>query len=328
VGTTRCLSRATILLVITSVCLVASVDAADYPNRPITLIVPFSPGGSADILARIVAKGLTERLGKAVVVDNRPGAGGLIGTGIAARAIPDGHTLLFAGSTTLVVEPALRSNVGYDSQHDFASITVIAETPLVLVASPSLKVKNLSELLALARQKPGQLTYASFGIGSSAHLAGEMLKVLGQVDLLHVPYKGGAPALTDVVGGQVSTGFVTALAAMANIRAGRVDALAVASSKRLPALPNVPTIAESGVSGFGLETWTAVLAQTKTAREVIARWSKETVAVLRSPEVSRSIEDQGAIVVASGPGEVTRRMQSDIAAISRLLKSVNIKAED
>ena len=302
--------------------------AADYPTKAITIVVPFPPGGASDIQARLIAKGLTERLGKPVVIDNRPGAGGRIGTGVAARAAPDGHTLLIGGFSTLVLEPLLRTNVGYDPQRDFAPITVIAEMPLVLVASPSLGVKTVSELLALARQKPGQLTYASFGAGSAAHLAGEMLKASAQVDLVHVPYKGGPLALTDVIGGHVSTAFVTPFTAMANIRAGKVAVLAVTGSNRLPALPNVPTLAESGVSGFRLDTWTAIFVPAKTPREITARLSKEIVAILKSPEVTRSVEDQGGFVVASDPDEVSQRMQSDFASFSRLVKAVNLRIDE
>lgn len=302
--------------------------AADYPTRAVTIVVPFSPGGAADIQARLIAKGLAERLGKPVVIDNRPGAGGRVGAGAVARAAPDGHTLLFSGFSILVLEPMLRTNVGYDPHRDFAPITVIAEYPLVLVALPSLGVKNVSELLALAKQKPGQLTYASFGAGSAGHLAGEMLKVAAQVDLVHVPYKGGAPALMDLIGGHVSTAFLTPFSTMASIRAGKVAALATTGLNRIPALPNVPTLAESGVSGFKLEVWTAIVVPAKTPREVTARLSKEIVAVLKSAEVTRSIEDQGGVVVASDAGEVSRRMQSDFASISRLVKAVNLRMDE
>jgi len=301
--------------------------AIDYPTKTLTLIVPWPPGGSTDVQGRLIAKGLRERLGKPVVVENRSGAGGRIGAGVAARAAADGHTLLLTGSN-LVMDWVVRTNVAFDPQRDFAPVALIAEMPLILVVSPSLGVKNVSELLELARQKPGQVTYASWGPGTTTHLAGEMLKAAAQVDLLHVPYKGGTPALLDVIGGQVSVGFVTPLTAMANIRAGKLPALAVTGSKRLPALPKVPTLAESGVSGVELGIWSAIMVPAKTPREIIARLSKEIVAVAQSAEFGRSIQDQGGFVVASGPEEVSRRMQSDFASISRLVNALKLRVDE
>jgi tripartite-type tricarboxylate transporter receptor subunit TctC len=302
-------------------------SAADYPTRPITLVVAFPPGGGADTQARLIAKGLTERLGRPVVVENRPGAGGAIATSAVARAAPDGYTLLIGSSSTLVLEPMLRPDSGFDAQRDFAAITVTAEMPLVLTVSPRLGVRTLSEFLALARQKPGQLTFASFGVGTTAHLVGEMLKASARVDLVHVPYKGSPEALIDLIGGQVSAAFTTTISAMGNIRAGKIVPLAVTGSKRLPTLPNVPTLAESGVSGISLEIWFAVLAPSKVPHEVLARLSKEIVSILKSPEVTRSIEEQGGIVIASDPGEVTQRLRSDVASISQLIKAANLRID-
>jgi tripartite-type tricarboxylate transporter receptor subunit TctC len=299
----------------------------DFPTRAVTIIVPFPPGGSTDRQGRLIAKGLSERLGKPVIVENHAGVGGELGAGIAARAGPDGHTLLLGGST-LVIEQILRTNLGFDAERDLAPIALIAEGPLILVASPSLDVKTVSALLALARQKPGQLAYASYGAGSHGHLAGEMLKVSANVDLLHVPYKGGAPALLAVMGGQVAAGIVTPLTAMESIRAGRVFALAVTGPRRLPALPSVPTLAESGVSDFKLEVWSAIFVPAKTPREIIARLSKEIVGVVQSAEVARTIEDQGAFVVTSGPDEVSQRIRSDFASTSRLVKAVNLRVDE
>jgi len=301
--------------------------AIDYPTKTVTIIVPWPPGASTDVVGRLIAKGLSERLGKPVIVENRSGAGGRIGAGVAARAAADGHTLLLTGSS-LVMDRIVGTNVGFDPQRDFAPVALIAEMPLILVASPSLGVKNVSELLALARQKPGDLTYASWGPGTTSHLAAEMLKAAAHVDLLHVPYKGGTPALLDIIGGQVSLGFATPITAMANIRAGKVLALAVTGSKRLPALAKVPTLIESGVSGVDLAMWFAIVVPAKTPREIIARLSKVIVAVAQSAEFARSIEDQGGFVVASGPDEVSRRMQSDFASISGLVKAVNLRVDE
>jgi tripartite-type tricarboxylate transporter receptor subunit TctC len=305
----------------------ALARALDYPARTVTIIVPFPPGGSTDLQGRLIAKGLSERLGKPVIVENRAGAGGDVGSGIAARAAADGYTLLMAGST-LVMEQVLQANLGFDAEHDLVPVALIAEGPLILVASPSLGVKNVSELLTLARQHPGQLGYASFGSGSHSHFAGELLKASAGVDLLHVPYKGGAPALLAVMGGQVAAGIVTPLTAMESIRAGKVLALAVTGSRRLPSLPSVPTLAESGVSGFNLEMWSAIFVPANTPQEIIARLSKEVVAVVQSVEVARFIENQGAFIVTSGPDEVSRRIQSDFASLSRQVKAVNFKADE
>ena len=305
----------------------AVVRASDYPIRTVTLIVPFPPGGATDLLGRLIANGLSEPLGKPVVVENRAGANGSVGAGVAARATPDGHTLLLTGSP-LVMEQILRADLGLDLERDLAPVALIAEGPLILVASPSLGVRDVSELLALARQKPGQLTYASVGSGSHAHLAGEMLKAAADVDLLHVPYKGGAPALFAVIGGQVAVGFITSLTVIESIKAGKVTALAVSGSKRLPTLPGVPTLAESGLSGVDLDLWAAIFVPANTPREIIARLSREIVAVVHSAEVARTIEDQGAIVVTGGPEEVSRRMRADIALTSRLVKAVNLRVND
>jgi len=305
----------------------ALARAIDYPTTTITIVVPFPPGGSTDLQGRLIAKGLTERLGKPVIVENHAGAGGEIGAGIVARAASDGQTLLLGGST-LVIEQILRTDLRFDAQRDLAPVALIAEGPLILVASPSLHIDNVSALLSLARQHPGMLAYASFGSGSHGHLAGEMLKAAAHVDLLHVPYKGGAPALIAVMGGQVAAGIVTPITAMESIRAGRVSALAVTGSRRLPALPSVPTLAESGVSGFKLEVWSAMFVPARTPREIIARLNQEIVAVVGSAEVAKVIEDQGAFVVASGPDEIRRRMQSEFASTSQLVKAVNLRVDE
>jgi tripartite-type tricarboxylate transporter receptor subunit TctC len=304
------------------------VSALEYPTRTVTIIVPASPGGGADVQARLLAKGLAQRLGKHVVVDNRPGAGGRIGARLAAQATPDGHTLFLASTSTFVIEPILHTNVGFDPLRDFAPITVVAEMPLVLVASPSLAVRSVADLLAAARKQPGRLTYASWGPGTLAHLDGELFKTATQADIVHVPYKGAGPALIDIIAGQVSIMFASPLAAMPSIRAGKLAALAVTGSKRLPVLAKVPTLAEAGVPGFELELWFAVVAPAKTPRKVSARLNEEIVAVLKSPEFTASVEDQGGFVVASSPGELSRRIQADSAAVTKLVKAINLKVEE
>jgi len=301
--------------------------AAEYPTRAVKIIVPSSSGGAVDVEARLIAKGLSERLGQPVIVENRAGAGGEIGAGIVARAPADGYTLLL-GSSNLVIEQILRKDLGFDAEHDLAPVALIAVGPLILIASPALGVKNVSDLVALARQKPGQLTYASFGSGTHAHLAGEMLNAAANVDLLHIPFKGGAPALLAVMGGQVAVGFVTPFTAIGSIRAGRVSALAVTASRRLPSLPGVPTMADCGLPGIDLELWSAMFAPAKTPREIIVRLSNEIIAVVKSDEVARTIENRGAFIVTTGPDEVSRRIRLEFAATSRLVKAVNLKVDE
>jgi len=302
--------------------------AIEYPTKPITIIVPFPPGGSNDVQARLIAKGLSERLGKPVVVDNRPGAGGRIGAGIAARAAPDGHTLFFASTATLVIEPALHANIDFDPQRDFAPITIVTDMPLILVVSPSMGVRSAADLIALARRKPGELAYASAGPGTTLHLVGEMFKASNKLDIVHVPYKGEALASMDLIGGQVSMMFISPLAALPNIRAGRLHAMAVTGSKRIPALPNVPTLSELGITGVEQQLWFALLVPAKTSPDLIARLHKEIVAVLKSPEFSKAMEDQGAFVVASSPKALTERIQSDSVSIARTVKSVQLKVDE
>ena len=301
--------------------------AIDYPTKAVTIIVPFPAGGAADQQARLIANGLTERLGKPVIVENHAGAGGEIGASIAARSAADGYTLLL-GSSTMLLEQILRPNLKFDAVRDFVPVALIAEGPLILVASPSLGIKAVSELLTLARQHPGQLTYASFGSGTHAHLAGEMLKAAAHVDLVHVPYKGGSPALVAVLGGHVAVAFITALTAGESIRAGKVVALAVTGSRRLPSLPGVPTMAEAGVSGYELEMWSGILVPAKTPLEVIARLSKEIFAVIQSEDFTRYMAEQGGFVVTSGPEAVSQRVQSDFASLSRKVKAINFKADE
>jgi len=299
----------------------------EYPTRTIAIIVPFPPGGAADQQARLIASGLSDRLGKAVIVENHAGASGEIGASIAARSAADGYTLLL-GASTMLIDQILLPHQRFDVVRDFAPVALIAEGPLVLVASPSLGIKTVSQLLTLARQHPGQLAYASFGAGTHGHLAGEMLKAATHVDLLHVPYKGGAPALAAVLGGHVAVGFVTALTAGGNIRAGKLTALAVTGARRLPSLPDVPTMAEAGVPGYELELWSAILAPANTPPELIARLNTEIVAVIRSADFTRFMAEQGGFIVTSRPEDVSRRIQADLAKLSRQVKAVDLKVDE
>lgn len=305
------------------------LQALEYPIKPITIIVPFPPGGSNDVQARLIAKGLTERIGKAaVVVDNRPGAGGRIGAGIAARATPDGYTLFFASTATLAIEPALHINIGFDPLRDFVPITLILEMPLILVTSPSLPVKNAAELIALARKKSGELTYASAGPGSTLHLVGEMFKASNKLDIVHVPYKGEVAAGTDVLSGQVSMMFITPIAGLPQVRAGKLQALAVTGTKRMSALPQVPTLTELGIKGVEQLVWFALLAPAKTAPEITAFLHRHIVAVLQSPEFGKAMEEQGGVIVASNPRQLTQRIQNDTHTIAKTIRERKLKFEE
>jgi tripartite-type tricarboxylate transporter receptor subunit TctC len=238
----------------------ASAVAAGFPEKVITLVVPYPPGGATDTVARVVAKGMGQRLGQTVVVDNKAGAGTVIGAGAVAQAAPDGYTLLISSNTTFTVNPALRAKLPYDAQKSFESIGLIGTSPLVLLANPSLPASNVKELVALAKAKPGKLAYGSFGSGTTSHLAGEMFKLVTGADILHVPYKGSAPAMTDLIGGQVQLTFDTNVAALPMLQAGKVKALAVTSARRSPSLPKVPTVAEAGYPEFEMVPWITIVA--------------------------------------------------------------------
>jgi tripartite-type tricarboxylate transporter receptor subunit TctC len=317
-------------LVLAAILSVASSHpcAADYPSRTVTIIVPYAPGASTDAQARQIAKGLSERLGKPVVVENRAGAGGRIAASMAARAAPDGHTLLFGTLSTLVLEALLRTNIGYDPQRDFAPITLIAEAPLVLVVSSSLPVRSIADLLAYARKPSVNLTYATPGPGTAAHLLSEMFKASAHIQAIHVPYKGAAPALTDLLGGQVSMMFTTVQTAGSQIRSEKVRALGVTGSERVAALPQVPTFAEAGLKRVDLQIWYAVVAPAKTPADIIGRLHKEITAVAKSPEFMRSATTEGAIVIASSQHDLAKRIQSDSESVQRLIKETNFKLEE
>ena len=308
--------------------LTSTALSAEFPSKTITMIVPFPPGGGTDIQARPIARALGEQLGRAVVVDNRPGAGGRIGAGFAARAVPDGHTLLFASVSTLVIEPVLRSNVGYDPRRDFEPLMVVTEMPFVLIVPASSPAKNLRDLLTQGRNRSGELTYASWGPGSAGHLVGEMLKAEAQVDLVHVPYKGEGPAVMGLLGGQVSMMFITTFAGLPHVRAGKARALAVTSPKRLSVLPDVPTFAELGLASVNLQGWYGFVVPAKTPPDAVARLHRELTAVLRSPEFTRLAESQGATVVASAPETLTQRIRSESASVASVVRAINLKLDE
>jgi tripartite-type tricarboxylate transporter receptor subunit TctC len=316
------------MLAVSSVLSLTGALAADYPSKPITIIVPFPPGGTADAQARLLAKGLAERMGKPVVVDNRPGAGGRIGAGVAARAAPDGHTILMGSVSTLAIEPSLHMDTTYDPQRDFAPVCLISEMPFVLVAAPSVPVTTVAELLAYARQHPGQLTFGSWGLGTSSHLVMEMLKYNAKVDLLHVPYKSGVAAMTDMVAGRISLLFAVPVDSVPLIKAGKLRALAVTSARRLPVLPDVPTLSEVGVPAIDLQVWFGLVVPAKTPADIANRLRSEVTAVVKSTEFGRWLENQGGVAIEGGAETLSKRMQTDAALAAKIAKTISLKLDE
>ena len=283
--------------------LLSFAAAAAYPERPVTLVVPYPPAGATDIIARIVAKDLGQRLGQPVVVENKAGAGTVIGAGFVAQSPADGHTLLISSNTTFTVNPALRPKLPYDPQKSFEGVGILGTSPLVLLANPTVPARTVKDVIALAKAKPGKLAYGSFGSGTTSHIAGEMFKLAAGVDLLHVAYKGSAPAMTDLIAGQVQFTFDTNVAALPMMQAGKVKAIAVTSAKRSPSMPDVPTIAESGYPGFEMVPWITIVAPRGLPQPVQKTLGKALADTLADPAVRGSLEKAG-LDVAPQPGRV------------------------
>jgi len=314
-------------LLLTLVCTGAAAQAqAPYPLKPVRFIVPSAAGGGTDIIARALAQKLSESLGQQFVVDNRPGAGQMIGIELAARSAADGHTILMAAST-LAINPVMYKKVPYDALRDFATITQAASLPNVLVVHPSLPVKSLAELIAYAKQRPGQVNFASAGIGTSPQMSVELLKSMAGIDMVHIPYKGTSPGVVDLLAGQVSVMAPNLLTALPHIKAGKLRALAVTSAKRSEGLPDVPTIAESGLQGYDSTQWYGVLAPAGTSRQIVARLHDEIVRALRTPEVMQRLAADGAEPVGSSPEEFAAFIKSEIDKWARVANAAGIRAE-
>jgi tripartite-type tricarboxylate transporter receptor subunit TctC len=318
--------------VVSIVCLCATANAsaaerpATYPTRPIRLIVAFAPGGSVDVVARIVAQKLSEAVGQQVVIDNRPGAGGNLSAELAARAAPDGYTL-YMSSASLVVNPSLYRKVAYDPVKDYAPITLLASVQNVLVANPSVPAKTVHELVTLAKKAPGKLNYASTGSGSSGHLAMELFRSMTGVEMTHVPYKAAGQAQVDILAGQVALWFPTIPGALPVIKAGKINALAVAGATRSPALPDVPTVAEAGVRGFEAATWYPVLAPAGTAAEITTRLNREIVAIVKNREVREQLVHAGVEPIGSTPSELAAHIKAELAKWSKFIQSSRIRLD-
>ena len=305
----------------------AAAPEAGYPSRPIRLIVPFPPGGSTDILARALSQKLAESLGQPVVLDNRGGAGGSIGAEAAAKAAPDGHTLLMGHLGTLAVAPAIYRSLPYDPVKSFAPVALIAIVPSVLVVNPAVPARNAAELVAYAAANPGKLTYGSAGNGSTSHLTTEYFKLVTGTDILHVPYKGIGPMLTDLVAGQIAMGLNGAPAVMPHVNAGRLRALAVTSSKRLQALPQVPTLDEAGVKGFDASGWYGIVAPAGTPRVIVTRLNGELRRALGTAELRARLDSEGALPAAGTPEDFAAFIESEIARWSEVLKRAGVQAQ-
>jgi len=305
---------------------IAGTASGQYPAKPVRFIVPSAAGGGTDIIARAISLKLSESLGQQFVVDNRPGAGQMIGIEIAAKSPADGHTILMAAST-LAINPIMYKKVPYDPLRDFAPITQAATLANVIVVHPSLPVKSIAELIAYAKQRPGQLNFASAGIGTSPQMSVELLKSMAGIDMVHIPYKGTSPGVVDLLAGQVSVMAPNLLTALPHIKAGKLRALAVTSAKRSQGLPEVPTIAESGLPGYDSTQWYGVLAPAGTVREIVMRLHDEIVRALRTPEVMRRLAADGAEPVGGSPEEFTAFIKSEIDKWAQVARVAGIRAE-
>ncbi len=297
---------------------------SDWPARSIRLVVPFPAGSSPDTIARVIATPLGTALGQTIVIDNKPGAGGNIGTGTVAHAAPDGYTMLFTINGPLATAPALYSKLNYDPLKDLAPVTIVATSPNVLVVAPTLDVKSVSEFNALVKKDAGKLNYGSVGAGSSGHLAMELLKGREGLDILHVPYAGFPQVTTAMIGGQIQAGFMVPAIAMPQVRAGKIKALAVTSAKRSPALPELPTMAEQGVSDFEVISWQAILMPAGTPKPIIDRLNQELVKIIRSDEVRKQLNNQYFTAVGSSPSELTDLINKETKTLGAVIKRLNI----
>ncbi|HKE42644.1 MAG TPA: tripartite tricarboxylate transporter substrate binding protein [Casimicrobiaceae bacterium] len=297
-----------------------------YPNKPVHVIVPFTAGSATDILARTFGQKLSEMWGQPVVVDNRPGAGGTIGAGIVAKSAPDGYTLL-VHSAAFAYNPSIYSGLPYDTAKDFVEIAPLGGQPNVLVVAPSLGVKSVKELIALAKEKPGQLNYGSAGTGSGTHINGEKFKLAAGIDVVHVPYKGTPEALNDTLAGRVTYFFSPISAAIPNVREGKLVALGVSTAKRSSALPNVPTIAEAGLPGFDYNLWVGLFAPAGTPPDVVDKINKDVDRVLQLPDVKERLANLGAEAMPMTPGEFKKFVQIELEESAKVIKAAGIKAQ-
>jgi tripartite-type tricarboxylate transporter receptor subunit TctC len=305
----------------------AQVAPAAYPTKPIRIVVPFTPGGPADMIARPIAQGVTESWGQQVIIDNRPGGSGNIGAELAAKSAPDGYTLLLATPGIIAVNPSLYSKIQFDTLRDFAGVTNAATTASIMVVPPSLPVQSVKDLIRIARERPGQLSYASSGNGSASHLGTEMFKSIAHVDIVHVPYKGAAPGVTDLMGGHVQLMIIGMPVALPHVRSGKLKSLGVASLKRSLAAPELATLNESGLPGFEVLNWMGLVVAAKTPRGIVAKLSAEIRGILHKPDMRERLLAQGFEAVGNTPDEFDGYIRSEIAKWSKVVKQAGIKPD-
>jgi tripartite-type tricarboxylate transporter receptor subunit TctC len=304
-----------------------ALPAQGYPAKAIRVVVPYAPGGATDLTARLVGQKMQEAMKQNVLVDNRPGAGGVIGADIVAKAAPDGYTVLIAVPAEIAILPHLQK-MPYNVARDLAPVSLAAVTPLILVVHPSLPVRSVKELIAFAKARPGQLTYASAGTGGVQHLSGELLKIAMKLDMAHVPYKGAGPVMPDLIGGHVPMFFSGMPPAMPHVKAGKLRALAVTTTRRSPAAPDVPTMAEAGVPGFDISNWFAYFVPSGTQADVIVRLNSEVNRGLKQPDVREKLASVGAETVGTSPEELARFVRSESEKFARLVKLSGAKGTD
>ena len=304
----------------------AGAFAQSYPAQPIRVIVPQPPGGSTDLVARPLAKQVPDAMGQSIVVENRPGAGSLIGTDLVAKAAPDGYTLLMVAAS-FTINPSLHKSLPFDPVNDFTPISLLSSFPNLLVVHPSVPVKSVQELIALARAKPGALNYGSSGVATGTHLSMEMFKHMAGVNIVHVPFKGGPPSVTGLVSGQVQVNMATISTAMPHVKSGALRALAVSTSKRSSALPDIPTVAEAGLPGYDYSSWVGLLAPAKTPRAVLDRLASESARGVQTAETKKILALEGADPVGSTPEEFAALIRRELAGWRKVVEAAGIKAD-
>ena len=302
-------------------------SAQQFPSRPIRIVVPFPPGGPSDYAARVISATLPEFFGQQIVVDNRPGASGTLGAELVARAAPDGYTLVIANTGMLTILPHLQKKMPYDAFNEFTPITNLIGGPSFLLTHPSIPVKNVAELIALAKKRPGQLTYASASVGQISHMNGELMKLLAGIDMLHVPYKGTGPIMPELLGGQVSMTFSTSVDTLGYARANRVRLLAVTGAKRLGIVPDTPTMAESGLPGFESLNWNGIVGPAKMPRDIVERLNREIVRALNLPDVKEKVAAQGNDIIGDTPEAFGKFIRAESGKWGRVVKQAGIRLE-
>jgi tripartite-type tricarboxylate transporter receptor subunit TctC len=314
-------------ITVAAMAFIGTLPAAAYPTKPVNLIIAFPPGGPSDVLSRVIGKKLEQILGQPFVMDNRPGAGGNIAAEAAAKAPPDGHTILMGNNSILATNASLYKKIAFDPVRDFVPISLIGSQANILVVNPNVPAKSLAELVALAKGSPGKLNYASSGYGTAAHLSAELFKTMAKVNIVHVPYKGGGPALKDVIAGHVQMSFATAASVVPHIRAGKVRALAVTPIRRTAVFPELATIDELGLKGFDATTWHGLVAPSRVPMKVVAALHRATVAALKDPTVRKSLETLGVDIVGSTPEEFAAYIKAEIPKWTAIVKASGAKLD-